>query len=232
MLTHSRWSTNMWKIINSSWVLYPLLSFECLGCLRHCLAQNRFSFLFFFLKNICVCVWLCVSLCTPQVCRRQTRVLDSPGVRVASSCEPPDMGVRNHTQILCKGSKCLSRPSASRPGQNDFLLRCGGWDRGQHAGRVLYRRAPHRTPLLTAYSRGASDRTSMVMSGSGCWFQSWFSAKRGVSECPSTWHRQFPPPKMWANKKRNWYLKEENQTPTPGRRSSWPHRRNGSFKEL
>lgn len=173
-----------------------------------------------------------MSWCTPQVCRSQTRVLDSPGVRVAGSCEPPDVGVGNQTQILCEGSKCLSLPSASRPGQNDFLLRCGDGTEGSMQG-ASSTGEPHPAPHSLQHIPG--ERAM----GQALWWatlaidsRAGFQLNAGVSECPSTCHWQFPLPKTWANKKRNWYFKEKNQIPTPGVRSSWPHRRNGNFKEL
>lgn len=61
-----------------------------------------------------------------------------------------------------------------------------------------------------------SDGISILMSSSSYWFQSWFSAKLGVSECPATCHWQFPPLKTWANKKRNCYFKEKIKFPPLG----------------
>lgn len=77
---------------------------------------------------------------------------------------------------------------------------------------------PHPAPHSLQHIPGEreSDGISILMSSSSYWFQSWFSPKLEVSECPATCHWQFPPPKTWANKKRNCYFKEKIKFPPLG----------------
>lgn len=53
--------------------------------------------------NVCACVWVCTCECIVVEARKRARV--------QGSCEPPDVGAGDWTQVFCKSSKWLEEVS-------------------------------------------------------------------------------------------------------------------------
>ena len=74
-------------------------TFQPRESLSFCILKDLFLFL-----SVCVCVCVCVytCVCTWVQVPMEPRGINLPAAGVTDSCELPDVGAENQTQVICK----------------------------------------------------------------------------------------------------------------------------------